>query len=301
MSDDAVSGSDPFPELRPQWNAILRIYDEFSRICGKHGLRFYVSFGSALGAVRHKGFIPWDDDMDVAMPREDYDRFVAVCGEELPSDLKWVDWKNSPGYPDLYGKIQETDRALVESLERGLGRSLPHGVFLDVFPLDGYPTGFWRILKRRIRRKLLRARLAFLSKSDCGGLRDAAVRLVGRFAGPFFDRFDSMQDRFRIEESIARSVPTFSGKYCCNYQTGFNELVFLFPVRCWEPPGKGVFEGRVVPLPGDCDTLLRMQYGDYMKLPPPEKRKPKHERCAPASWKYGPASPEVADPGSFVP
>ena len=287
-----VSTFPQYPNLRLQWDAILRIYDVFSDICRRHQLRFYVSFGSALGAVRHKGFIPWDDDMDVAMPREDYEKFIAFAAKELPADLQWVDWHNTPEFPDLFGKIQETDRTLVSSIEKTIGHEFPHGIFLDVFPLDGYPKNPWKVLVRRFRRKMLRARIVYVSSRRTNTIRERLLRIIGRFAGVFFDHFDSLQDRFRIEEAIAKSVPPFEGRYCCNYQTGWNELVFFFPSDCWDPCSTGVFEGRTVPLPKDWDTLLRQQYGDYMTPPPPEKRILKHQTCKPAAWKYGPTGYE---------
>ena len=286
-SQNQTSGED-YPELRPIQTVILRIYDIFSEIVSRHGLRHYVSCGSALGAVRHRGFIPWDDDMDVAMPREDYMKLIDIAKVELPDGLAWVDHHNTPEFPDHFGKIQVTDRSLVDSLEKSTGYPLPHGIFLDVFALDGYPTNPLKILRRRFLWKMLRARNFYFWGRKPSSLREHIVWWIGRFSGVFFDHYDTFEDRFRIEESIALSVPPFQSRYCCNFQSGYSELVFFFPSRCWEPCSQGVFEGRTVPLPGDCDTLLRMQYGDYMKLPPLEQRQPRHESIQPAPWKYGP-------------
>ena len=77
--------------LRPLWDALYEIYEEFAKICDKHGLRYYAFAGTLLGAIRHNGFIPWDDDLDVAMPRPDYEKFIQISKTELPRHLNFVD------------------------------------------------------------------------------------------------------------------------------------------------------------------------------------------------------------------
>ena len=76
--------------LKPVWSAILEVYDQYALVCNRFGLRHWVAYGTLLGAVRHKGFIPWDDDFDVFMPREDYERFLSIADTELPEYLKIV-------------------------------------------------------------------------------------------------------------------------------------------------------------------------------------------------------------------
>ena len=83
--------------LAPVWKVVLDIYREFAAICQRHSLRHYAAFGTALGAVRHKGFIPWDDDFDVMMPRPDYERLIEIAPSELPAHLQFLSKKTTPG------------------------------------------------------------------------------------------------------------------------------------------------------------------------------------------------------------
>lgn len=126
--------------MRPVWDAILEVYDAFAKVCDKNGLRYYVSDGGALGAVRHGGFIPWDDDLDVSMPREDYEKFIELSKTELPPHLKFVNWKNTPEFTLLFGKVQDSREDKIRAIEEKTGRMLSNGVYIDIFPIDGYPN-----------------------------------------------------------------------------------------------------------------------------------------------------------------
>ena len=110
--------------LKPVWDAVLNVYREVAQICDKHGLRYYLTDGTALGAVRHKGFIPWDDDFDMSMPREDYQKFIEIARNELPEHLKFVNWENTPEFTLLFGKVQDTRADFVKSIEAECGYML---------------------------------------------------------------------------------------------------------------------------------------------------------------------------------
>lgn len=115
---------------------ILKICEALHQTCQTHHLTYYLWAGSMIGAVRHKGFIPWDDDMDIAMPRPDYDRLIAHCREWLPQPYEMVCAEDDPSYPLPFAKIQDASTTLIErSHLRYLG-----GVYIDVFPIDGVPT-----------------------------------------------------------------------------------------------------------------------------------------------------------------
>ncbi|MBR3822992.1 MAG: LicD family protein [Kiritimatiellae bacterium] len=136
--------------LRPVWDATLEIYEAVDAVCRRHGLRHYVTDGTLIGTVRHKGFVPWDDDFDMSMPREDYEKFIKYAKDELPPYLKFVNWHNTPEFHGLFGKVQDCRREVVESLERQTGRVLSNGLFIDIFPIEGYPESRLGKLKIKI-------------------------------------------------------------------------------------------------------------------------------------------------------
>ena len=134
-------------DIRPLQLRILEILKAVDSASREHGLRYYIVAGTLLGAVRHKGFIPWDDDLDIAMPRSDYDRLVAHCREYLPEHFEMVCAENDDRYPLPFAKIQDSRTTLIERMHlKYLG-----GVYIDVFPLDGAPDGkiarWWHFFK----------------------------------------------------------------------------------------------------------------------------------------------------------
>lgn len=130
-------------DIRPLQLRILKILLAVDKVCKEHGLRYYIMAGTMLGAVRHKGFIPWDDDLDIGMPRADYDLLMSHSKEWLPQPYEAVCAENDPNYPLPFAKIQDADTTLIERMHlKYLG-----GIYLDVFPLDGVPQSN---LKQRI-------------------------------------------------------------------------------------------------------------------------------------------------------
>ena len=115
---------------------ILRILMAVDKTCRENQLRYYIWAGTMIGAVRHKGFIPWDDDIDIAMPRPDYERFIAHSKEWLPQPYEFVCAENDPRYPLPFGKVQDASTTLIERTHlHYLG-----GIYIDVFPIDGVPN-----------------------------------------------------------------------------------------------------------------------------------------------------------------
>ena len=122
---------------------ILKIAKAVDEVCKTHNLRYYIWAGTMIGAIRHKGFIPWDDDLDIAMPRADYNLLVEHAAEWLPEPYEMVCTETDSEYPLPFGKIQDASTTLIERMHlRYLG-----GIYIDVFPIDGAPEGW---LKRKI-------------------------------------------------------------------------------------------------------------------------------------------------------
>ena len=115
---------------------ILKILLAVDETCRKHHLTYYLWAGSMIGAVRHKGFIPWDDDIDIAMPRPDYEKLIKHCKDWLPEPMEFICAENNDFFPGTFGKICDASTTLIERKHY----HLVTGIYIDVFPLDGVPS-----------------------------------------------------------------------------------------------------------------------------------------------------------------
>ena len=105
-------------DIRPLQLRVLEILLAVDKACKTHGLRYYIVAGTLLGAVRHKGFIPWDDDLDIAMPRADYDKLIAHCKEYLPEQFEMICGENDAVYPLPFAKIQDAHTTIIERMHK---------------------------------------------------------------------------------------------------------------------------------------------------------------------------------------
>jgi len=282
--------------LRPLWDELLAIFDEFARICKKHGLRYYALWGTVLGAVRHNGFIPWDDDFDVAMPREDYEKFLRIAHEELPSHYKIINWKNTSEFHYLFAKIQDTRRDRVSSLEKDLGFMMSNGIYIDVFPIDGYTTNKYEKIAIQLRDFLLVliGRYRIYKWGDLTW-RGRAARIVGMLLSIFVPRLNSQEAIYPIFEKTAKKFKFDASEFVGD--VGLWEDVFHMPRqsrKSWGNPTPHPFEDRTIMLQENPDEYLKSRYGDnYMKPPPEKDRHPSHSypyRCA---WCFGPTTDKL--------
>ena len=247
------------------------------RFCELNHICVMLGGGSALGAVRHNGFIPWDDDLDLLMPRSDYERFSKLFDGAFGERYDLVAPNRGVERKDRFPKILKK-RTVMRSVG-GIGSNAPSGVFLDIFILENIP-----------RNKLFR----FVKGVFCTALMFAGSRVqMYSVDNPVLRRMMEQTEKSkRVYRSSLRWGKMFSvipdGKWydwidkAVQYKrktgllgipTGrkhyFGEIL---PASVYLPASKGVFEGHEVPLPADCDTYLKNLYGDYMQIPPLEKR-----------------------------
>ena len=257
--------------LRPLWRAILDVYEQVYAICERHQLRIFVAYGTEIGAMRHQGFIPWDDDFDVYMPRPDYNRFMELASKELPDYLEWHSIENDPDYHLLFGKVIDTRKDVIDRVKRESNLALNQGVFIDFFPLDGLPATKAGIFLWNVQRSLIRR--AFDARNREHGL----ITLFYKFIALFLPRFkDERSYGLYLQNWISR-LPFDSSR-----NVGWNLDTLRFPKyikrREWFDSAKIVpFENTQVPVPIGVLEDLKAMYGDYKKLPPKEQRKPSHQ------------------------
>lgn len=274
--------------LRPLWDAILPIYREFRGICERHRLRHWAAFGTALGAARHRGFIPWDDDFDVMMPREDYERFMEVAEDELPRHLRTVNWRKTDGYNWLFGKVQDVRRDNLERVESRLGRVLPQGIYMDVFPCDGYPSdGLTRAL-RRLDGLALCAKREFRAcpKGKRWHPRRLAMRVLGAVS-PFYRHCHTLRDFAAANDRRMRRSPFADSELVvtCEVRFSLGLTWTVYPAEIFRETTELPFEGMTMPVVRDYERYLSIEFGDWRKLPSEGSRLVTHANEELAPWR----------------
>lgn len=242
---------------------ILKVFDSF---CQQNNLKYSLFFGSLLGAVRHKGFIPWDDDLDVIMPREDYEKFLNLWENSTYSKEYILQNKNnSPLFTQTFTKIRKDHTTFIE-IESEIGR-YHHGIFIDVFPLDKVPNSFWKqkLYLWNSLKYLLFTR-EFIDKKS-----NFLIKTISKII------LKSVTGKKRIEKrNKLYNYITKYNAYIDNYHyvhiSTFSELHFSYDKSLFDKIVYIDFENDNFASIENWDYTLKILYGDYMKLPPKEKQ-----------------------------
>lgn len=242
-------------------NRILNILLQVHDACLKHQLRYYIWAGTMIGAVRHKGFIPWDDDLDIAMPRPDYDRLVSHCREWLPEQFEMVCAENDKVYPLPFAKIQDAHTTLIERMHlRYLG-----GIYIDVFPIDGVPSGAWSRRCHFARYEYYK-RVLYLMVRDPYKHGHGPSSWVPLLCRKLY-RLDSVQEAIR---RLLHKVDYDRAEWVADYDDGMKGIMLKSVLGT---PTPYEFEGHQVLGVEQYDTYLSQKYGDYMTIPPHDKQR----------------------------
>ena len=251
-------------ELREVQLVELELLCEVDRVCRKCGINYRIVAGTMLGAVRHNGFIPWDDDADVGFLREEYEQFRKACETELDtSRFYFQDHRNTPGYRWGYGKLR---RKGTEFMRHGQ-EHMPYeqGIFIDIFPYDYVPDNY-----------IMRCFHCF----RCFLFRKTFWSEVGRLTAKGLEKLAYIVMSKRTAAVLYRSYDKFIAKSNRRESRWIRILTFPTPTkdfgyrRKWaDEISDFVFEGVELCGVGEYDEYLTFKYGDYMSLPPESERK----------------------------
>lgn len=244
----------------------LEILEEFDRICKKHNLTYFAVGGTLIGVVRHEGFIPWDDDIDLGMPRKDYDKFIEICEntKELNDNFYIQSGYDSENNWTCFTKIRKKNTLADEAQVHHINK--PKGIFIDIFPYDKIPTN--KGLLYKIRNNIVKAiNETIFYKWKTKKLSDLRIKPLCLLLSIF-----SNKTLKRWLNKIATKYNNKDCEYVISYLGAYSLTKETFKKETFTKTINKKFAGRDIPVPKDYHLYLTQIYGDYLKLPPEEKR-----------------------------
>jgi lipopolysaccharide cholinephosphotransferase len=241
----------------------LEILAEIARRCDAEGLRWFVVGGTLLGAVRHGGFIPWDDDVDIGMPRPDYERFAALSRRSTDPRFTWQGPETEPAYPFIFGKLLRAGTRVEEPAVAHL--PITQAVYVDIFPFDGAPAS-------PALRRVHAAAYKFAVTAVGARIRRAGRKRLIAYAFRLVPRVVALA----LVRRLVRHAPYDRSPFAVNASGAWGYGRECQPRDRLEPTASLPFENMTVRVPGRWDEYLGQVYGDYRQLPPPEHRMPRH-------------------------
>lgn len=250
---------------------LVEMLEWFHEFCKENNIKYYALGGTALGAIRHNGFIPWDDDVDVGLPRKDYDKLIALMkGKRIKNYILEQPLENKDFvYP--YCKIYDTETTLIENTRYKTRR----GIYLDIFPLDGVGDSYQESINnfKKVERKInwISAKTCSLNKNK-KMFRNIAI-LFARCVPEFICGW---RKTFTKVDEMCRSKSFDDCKYIVNYAGNWRERE-ICEKKTFGESKLCKFENIEICIPNNSHDYLTKMYGDYMKFPPKEKQKTHHD------------------------
>lgn len=228
-------------------------------LCDRLNVRYYLVCGSVLGAVKYGGFIPWDDDMDIGLLRSDYERFIREAPAFLPDWAFLQNYHTDQEFPHIFSKLRDSNTTFIERGVENL--AMNHGVYVDIFPLDGYPQKPLDQFVFDIRKKVMRRMIDHVRQ------RKIMYRLG------FLKNTSQILERL---DRLYKKYPPQGSDILCNHGNWQGKLEYAGRTQY----GKGtqaIFEGLRVIIPEKYDEYLTQKYGDWHADPPEDKKKSHHD------------------------
>lgn len=259
-------------DLQALQKKCLEITLVFKEFCERHGLLFYLCGGGCIGAIRHNGFVPWDDDLDVFMPREDYETMCRLWVEEMDQE-KYRLSRSDAEHFERSQLTAITDEETTFIKERQMDLCVAHGVRLEVLPLDGCPSGRFQRKMQLFWGLVYQIYINQEAPTSKGRLLEGIGRCM-LFVVP------GWKNRYKMAMFAQKKMtkyPISECDYITELCVRYNYMVNEYPKEIFASAVYHEFEGEMLPIPVGYDTYLKMAFGDYKKLPPADKRVPSHD------------------------
>lgn len=254
-----------FDEIRPLQEKQLQILKELKRVCDKNDIQYFLFYGTLIGAVRHNGFIPWDDDIDVAMTYENYCKFAKVCKTDLNPVFFLQNFETQPESGLTFQKLRLNSSTLI--IDNMADRDIHHGIDIDIYPI-------YSIADNKIKRKIqffyaslyLLLCVQKIPKNNSG---------LTKFLSKFILFFFRGKTRERLRNRCHKKMVKYENKHT-KYKAGLygSPKVFrvIYPSYLFDSSIEMEFEKDMFSVPKEYDACLKLEYGDYMKMPPAEQQ-----------------------------
>lgn len=252
-----------------------QLLQDFKNTCEKHNLKYTLHAGTLLGAARHQGFIPWDDDVDVCMPREDYNKYISLSKTDIGSDNFLLNYHTDPKFVHTFTRLSKQNTVAVQNHWRNAG--FQQAIFIDVFPLDPLPKNDETIreqataIDKIANLKRIKARSALVSRKPGRPIGNVFVTIIKHLMfvsllPTSMEKLNRKQENISIKNNETGKIASFSeGVYSIitreqYLETDFDDMTQLS------------FEGVMYNVPKEYQRILTSQYGDYMQLPDEKDR-----------------------------
>lgn len=283
-----------YEQLKQIQQVQLTIMDEVHRVCVEHDLKYYMIGGTALGAIRHNGFIPWDPDIDIAMPREDYEKFVTVYSKELKKGYSCHDYRTDRRHFSPHALVA-LDNSRIRFRNTGRSPFLTfgdYGIYVDILPLDRVPDDI--SLRKKHEKQLLSIKkwrnykVCRTSATNSWLMVEAKVLLSLLMPVSLYRLSKWQQD---IAQKY-NALPVDDAKDICSTLSHYKYEKLCMPASVWGSPTLYTFEDRKYYGQEQITKYLEMLFGDYMKLPSEEQRNANLQNMIYAEW-IGPSGDRV--------
>lgn len=255
-------------DLKKAQKIMLIILQEIDKLCTKNKIKYWLDSGTLIGAVRHNGFIPWDDDLDIGMLRDDYNKFLKIAEEQLNSNFFIQSEFNEKEYANPFAKIMIKDTLWVESMTQ---KSKKHNcIFVDIFPYDKVPESIilqkLTIIKHYILNNAILMKCHYPYDNNTK-FKSRIIVFIGKIYSILFSLEYLKKKRLKLHTKYNNMNKDFCiTKYGGNFYKNQNSpLIYENMILC-------KFENLYFPIPQNYETVLTLLYGDYLKLPPENER-----------------------------
>lgn len=243
----------------------------FKEFCDKNNLLFYLCGGCCIGSLRTGGFIPWDDDIDILMPRDDYEKLYKLWDNDKHERFKLLRTDEKIFTGNIFTTIVDAETTCVKANQAHL--DIPFGIMMDIFPIDGCPKGKFKRTMQKLNAMIYSLFLAQIVPENHGGI----MALGSKFLLSIVKSPKAREKKWRNAERRMSKYKISDCEYITELCEGVHSMQPEYPKEWFASAVYREFEGLQMPIPVGYDPYLKKAFGDYMTPPPEDKQKPHHD------------------------